>query len=149
MTDSWANPARRLGSDLHLELAGAGGRRSALTRALREAVRDGRLAAGTLLPPYRSLAADLGLARNTVAAAYAELVAEGWLVARQGSGTRVAPRAEPARVARVPRQTPARPAPAVHHLRQGQPDAASFPRAAWLASARRALTAAPNEAFGP
>ncbi|MEU7808588.1 MULTISPECIES: PLP-dependent aminotransferase family protein [unclassified Micromonospora] len=149
MTDSWANPARRLGSDLHLELAGAGGRRSALTRALREAVRDGRLAAGTLLPPYRSLAADLGLARNTVAAAYAELVAEGWLVARQGSGTRVAPRAEPARVVRVPRQTPARPAPAVHHLRQGQPDAASFPRAAWLASARRALTAAPNEAFGP
>ncbi|MEU4814220.1 PLP-dependent aminotransferase family protein [Micromonospora aurantiaca] len=149
MTDSWANPARRLGSDLHLELSGAGGRRSALIRALRDAVRDGRLAAGTLLPPYRSLAADLGLARNTVAAAYAELVAEGWLVARQGSGTRVAPRTEPARVARVPRQTPARPAPAVHHLRQGQPDAASFPRAAWLASTRRALTAAPNEAFGP
>ncbi|MEW2594807.1 PLP-dependent aminotransferase family protein [Micromonospora aurantiaca] len=149
MMDSWANPARRLGSDLHLELSGARGRRSALTRALRDAVRDGRLAAGTLLPPYRSLAADLGLARNTVAAAYAELVAEGWLVARQGSGTRVAPHAEPARVARVPRQMPARPAPAVHHLRQGQPDAASFPRAAWLASARRALTAAPNEAFGP
>src|SRR6185437_13129134 len=57
--------------------------------------------------------------------------------------------AEPARVARVPRQTPARPAPAVHNLRQGQPDAASFPRAAWLASARRAVTAAPNEACGP
>ncbi|MEV4007008.1 PLP-dependent aminotransferase family protein, partial [Actinomadura sp. NPDC049753] len=33
--------------------------------------------------------------------------------------------------------------------RQGQPDASSFPRAAWLASARRAVTAAPNEAFGP
>lgn len=54
MTDSWANPARLLGSDLHLEPAGAGGRRSALTRALQEAVRDGRLGAGTLLPPYRS-----------------------------------------------------------------------------------------------
>ncbi|MBO4138589.1 PLP-dependent aminotransferase family protein [Micromonospora tulbaghiae] len=149
MADSWANPAQRLGSDLHLELSRAGGRRSALTSALREAVRDGRLPAGALLPPYRSLAADLGLARNTVAAAYAELVAEGWLVARQGAGTRVAPRTEPVRAARVPRQTPTRPAPAVHQLRQGQPDAASFPRAAWLASARRALNAAPNEAFGP
>ncbi len=120
-----------------------------LIRALREAVRDGRLAPGTRLPPYRSLAADLGLARNTVAQAYGELVAEGWLVARQGSGTRVAPRTEPVRSPRVPKTTPARAAPPAHNLRQGQPDAASFPRSAWLAAARRALTAAPNEAFGP
>ncbi|WP_073952468.1 MocR-like pyridoxine biosynthesis transcription factor PdxR, partial [Streptomyces kebangsaanensis] len=124
-------------------------RRSVLIRALREAVRDGRLAPGTRLPPYRSLAADLGLARNTVAQAYGELVAEGWLVARQGSGTRVAPRTEPVRSPRVPKTTPARAAPPAHNLRQGQPDAASFPRSAWLAAARRALTAAPNEAFGP
>lgn len=149
MTDSWANPAERLGSDLHLEQAGPGSRRSVLIRALREAVRDGRLAPGTRLPPYRSLAADLGLARNTVAQAYGELVAEGWLVARQGSGTRVAPRTEPVRSPRVPKTTPARAAPPAHNLRQGQPDAASFPRSAWLAAARRALTAAPNEAFGP
>ncbi len=40
-----------------------------------------------MLPPSRSLAADLGLARNTVAEAYAELVAEGWLASRQGAGT--------------------------------------------------------------
>ncbi|WP_317891413.1 aminotransferase-like domain-containing protein [Saccharopolyspora pogona] len=37
----------------------------------------------------------------------------------------------------------------VHDLRQGQPDAASFPRTAWLAAARRAIKVAPNEAFGP
>ncbi|MER6139390.1 PLP-dependent aminotransferase family protein [Streptomyces sparsogenes] len=146
--------------------------------ALRDAIRGGRLAPGTRLPPYRSLAADLGLARNTVADAYAELVAEGWLTARQGSGTRVAPRADPpppsrrterakppkpaklaqpTRLTQSPkspgqggaRRAPARPAEPVHNLLQGQPDAASFPRAAWLASARRALTAAPNEAFGP
>ncbi|GAA2891418.1 PLP-dependent aminotransferase family protein [Nonomuraea rubra] len=149
MADSWVNLAERLGSDLHLELAGPGGRRAVLTRALREAVREGRLAPGTRLPPYRSLAADLGLARNTVADAYADLVAEGWLVARQGSGTRVASRAEPVRQPRVPRRNPARPAPPAHDLRQGQPDASSFPRAAWLAAARRALNAAPGEAFGP
>ncbi|MEX0170990.1 PLP-dependent aminotransferase family protein [Streptomyces sp. LMG1-1-1.1] len=79
-----------LGSDLHLDLTAGGSRRAALIGALREAVRGGRLAPGTRLPPYRSLAADLGIARNTVADAYAELVAEGWLTARQGSGTRVA-----------------------------------------------------------
>ncbi|GAA2213535.1 PLP-dependent aminotransferase family protein [Nonomuraea monospora] len=149
MAIEWVNLAERLGSDLHLELTGPGSRRAVLTRALRDAVRDGRLAPGTRLPPYRSLAADLGLARNTVADAYAELVAEGWLVARQGSGTRVASRAEPARQPRVPGKVPARPAPPLHDLRQGRPDAASFPRAAWLAAARRALNGAPSEAFGP
>ncbi|MCC3775254.1 GntR family transcriptional regulator, partial [Streptomyces sp. UNOB3_S3] len=79
--------------------AGERGVRAALTGALREAVRSGRLAPGTRLPSSRSLAADLGLARNTVADAYGELVAEGWLTARQGSGTRVAPRTAPPRPA--------------------------------------------------
>jgi len=82
MARSWVNSAERIGADLHLELSGSGGRRAALIDALRAAVRDGRLAPGTRLPPYRSLAADLGVARNTVADAYAELVAEGWLTAR-------------------------------------------------------------------
>lgn len=137
------------GTDLHLDLSPDGSRRSALLQALRGAVRSGRLTPGTPLPPYRALAADLGVARNTVAEVYAELVAEGWLVARQGSGTRVAERTEPARPVRVPKTSPARARRARFDLRQGQPDATSFPRTAWLASARRALNAAPHEAFGP
>ncbi|MFF8018166.1 aminotransferase class I/II-fold pyridoxal phosphate-dependent enzyme [Streptomyces sp. NPDC007929] len=156
MADSWVNAAERIGVDLHLELTGPGGRRAALIRALREAVRGGRLAPGTRLPPYRSLAADLGVARNTVADAYAQLVAEGWLTARQGSGTRVAERAEPLRpLARVPKRAPLREmAPPRargprHDLRQGTPDVSAFPRTAWLASYRRALQQAPNEVFGP
>ncbi|MFF3309596.1 PLP-dependent aminotransferase family protein [Streptomyces sp. NPDC002952] len=152
MAESWVNSAERIGADLHLELSGAeaGGRRAALIRALREAVRSRRLAPGTLLPPYRSLAADLGVARNTVADAYAELVAEGWLTARQGSGTRVAERAEPSGSrSRVPKKTPPHARGPRHDLRQGTPDASSFPRAAWLASYRRALQQAPNEVFGP
>ncbi|WP_030743179.1 PLP-dependent aminotransferase family protein [Streptomyces sp. NRRL S-31] len=150
MTDSWVNSAERIGADLHLELSGPGGRRAALTRALREAVRDGRLASGTRLPPYRSLAADLGVARNTVADAYAELVAEGWLTSRQGSGTRVADRTEPLRpTLRTPVEAPPRARGPRHDLRQGTPDASAFPRAAWSASYRRALLAAPSEAFGP
>ncbi|WP_101255127.1 PLP-dependent aminotransferase family protein [Streptomyces barkulensis] len=168
MRESWANPADGAvggavgsGSDLHLDLGGPGGLRACLMRALRDAVRTGRLAPGTRLPSSRSLAADLGVARNTVADAYAELVAEGWLTARQGSGTRVAPRAEPAAPAgppgarpAVPRRPPRPAAPArrppriLHDLRSGRPDVSAFPRAAWLTSARRALTAAPSAALG-
>ncbi|MFC8957637.1 PLP-dependent aminotransferase family protein [Streptomyces sp. NPDC057101] len=134
-----------LGNDLHLELGAGGGRRAALIGALRDAVRGGRLAPGTRLPPYRTLAADLGIARNTVADAYAELVAEGWLTSRQGSGTRVADRVA------APAPGPVRPTappPLPYDLVQGKPDPGAFPRATWLASARRALTAAPHEAFG-
>ncbi|MBX9423356.1 MULTISPECIES: PLP-dependent aminotransferase family protein [Streptomyces] len=148
MANEWAT----FGADLHLELRGPR-LRAGLMDALREAVRSGRLAAGTRLPSSRSLAADLGMARNTVADAYAELVAEGWLTARQGSGTRVAARAEPRPPARPsPASSPAlslpRPAPPTHNLKAGTPDLASFPRAEWLTAYRRALTAAPNEAFG-
>ncbi|MFC8148035.1 GntR family transcriptional regulator, partial [Streptomyces paradoxus] len=74
MVKSWAT----FGVDLHLDRSGPGLRRS-LTESLREAVRGGRLAPGTRLPSSRSLAADLGVARNTVAEVYADLVAEGWL----------------------------------------------------------------------
>ncbi|MCI3931704.1 MocR-like pyridoxine biosynthesis transcription factor PdxR [Streptomyces sp. AN091965] len=149
MAESRVNSSGRIGADLHLDLSGSGSRRAALIGALREAVRSGRLTPGTRLPPYRSLAADLGIARNTVADAYAELVAEGWLTARQGSGTRVAERAAPPPRIRVPKRAPTGDAPPAHNLVQGQPDAGSFPRTAWLAAARRALTAAPTEAFGP
>ncbi|UQX04853.1 PLP-dependent aminotransferase family protein [Streptomyces sp. RerS4] len=116
-------------------------------RALREAIDSGRLAPGTRLPPYRALAADLGIARNTVADAYAELVEEGWLSARQGSGTRVAKRATPLRGAA---RGPARPTHrrTVHDLMPSSPDASAFPRTAWIAAARRAMAAAPYDAFG-
>jgi GntR family transcriptional regulator / MocR family aminotransferase len=116
--------------------------------ALREAVRTGRLVSGTRLPSSRSLAADLGIARNTVADAYAELVAEGWLTAQQGSGTRVARRAEPHRATpAAPRTRPTQRRP-TYSMLPGSPDLAEFPRKQWLTAARRALTAAPNDALG-
>ncbi|MFC3578373.1 PLP-dependent aminotransferase family protein [Streptomyces yaanensis] len=142
MANSWAT----LGVDLHVEPTGPGLRKG-LTNGLREAVRSGRLAPGTSLPSSRSLAADLGIARNTVAEAYADLVAEGWLTARQGSGTRVAERTPPgphaaASAEHRPRERPA------YDLEPGSPDLASFPRAEWLRAARRALAVAPHHAFG-
>ena len=60
---------------------------ASIEEALRRAIRDGRLAPGTRVPSTRALARDLGVARGTVTEAYDQLVAEGWLAARQGSGT--------------------------------------------------------------
>lgn len=57
---------------------------------VRAAIEDGRLRPDTRLPGIRSLAADLGVARVTVATAYEQLAADGYLVGRVGSGTRVA-----------------------------------------------------------
>lgn len=57
---------------------------------LRAAIADGRLQPGSSLPGTRSLAAELGVARITVATAYDQLVAEGYLQADARRRTRVA-----------------------------------------------------------
>ncbi|HEY3506754.1 MAG TPA: PLP-dependent aminotransferase family protein [Actinocatenispora sp.] len=142
MADQWSIA----GVDLHVEL-GAGGRRAALTGALRDAVRSGRLAPGTRLPASRTLAADLGVARGTVTEAYRQLAAEGYLVARQGAGTVVAPRtAAPARPRR-PEPGPSR-VPVRYDLRPGLPDLSAFPRREWLAAARTAVGRMDHAALG-
>ncbi|MFD0373240.1 PLP-dependent aminotransferase family protein [Streptomyces sp. NPDC127114] len=141
MPQSWSG-AR---IDLHLALDATGGRRSALEAALRGAIRQGRLPAGTLLPSTRGLAQELGLSRGTVTAAYDQLVAEGFLTTRPGSGTRVT---EAPRGAQAPARPAAPPAAPLHNLRAGLPDAGAFPTRAWLASTRRVLDRARPEVFG-
>jgi len=70
-----------------------------ISRAVTSDIRRGRLKAGALLPGSRTLAATLGVHRNTVLAAYRELEAEGWI--------------EPgARSTRVAENLPSRPATA-------------------------------------
>ncbi|MEW1708440.1 GntR family transcriptional regulator [Microbacterium sp. NPDC089190] len=51
------------------------------------AIDDGSLVAGTRLPPVRTLAAELGLAANTVARAYRELEEAGYVETRGRAGT--------------------------------------------------------------
>jgi GntR family transcriptional regulator/MocR family aminotransferase len=135
------------GLDLHLDRP-AGRVRDSVTDAIRDAIRSGRLVPGTRLPSSRALAADLTVARNTVARAYAELVAEGWLSSQHGSGTLVSQRA--AEVVRSIAAPPMRRAPRRldHDLRPGHPDLSSFPRAEWSRAVKRALDASPFEAFG-
>ena len=140
VTEDWSTS---FGVDLHLELLPGEGRREGLERALREAVRSGRLAPGARLPATRALAGQLSLSRGTVSAAYDQLVAEGYLLARHGSGTTVAHVPHGAtHHARRPAHRPR------HTLRPGTGDVSTFPVNLWLRSARRALTAAPISAYG-
>lgn len=131
--------------DLHVDLTAADGRRAAVERSLRDAIRGGRLQAGARLPSTRALAADLGLARGTVTEAYAQLAAEGWLAARQGAATTVAENAggpAPAPVAPLADDRPR------HDFKPGSPDLSGFPRQAWSSAIRQALRTLPDADLG-
>ncbi|WP_425407248.1 PLP-dependent aminotransferase family protein [Hwanghaeella sp.] len=58
-----------------------------LYEQLRETILTGRLQAGSRLPATRTLARDLDISRNTVTAAFDQLLAEGYLEGRVGAGT--------------------------------------------------------------
>jgi len=66
-----------------------------ITDALRVELVEGRLRPGDELPSVRRAAIDLGLHFNTVAEAYRQLAAEGWLDLRHGRSARVADRQQP------------------------------------------------------
>ncbi|HEY0380975.1 MAG TPA: GntR family transcriptional regulator [Candidatus Elarobacter sp.] len=64
-----------------------------IVEQVRALIERGDLDAGALLPTVRQLAGDLAVAPNTVARAYAELQADGWIVSDGRRGTHVASRA--------------------------------------------------------
>ncbi|SNY51004.1 GntR family transcriptional regulator / MocR family aminotransferase [Paractinoplanes atraurantiacus] len=121
-----------------------GNKTVAVYRALREAIVDGRLPSGSRLPATRALAADLGIARGSVAGAYERLAAEGYLSAQVGAGTFVA--YQPAKRASrreagalkprkgwafAPLPTSGGAPPPRYDFRVGIPDAGLFPFDAW------------------
>ncbi|OZD08613.1 GntR family transcriptional regulator [Rhodococcus sp. 06-235-1A] len=57
-----------------------------LADRIRAAIDNGELRPQSRLPSTRALSADLGVARAVVEKAYEQLVAEGWIDARRGSG---------------------------------------------------------------
>ena len=57
-----------------------------LVDEIKTLIARGELAAGTLLPPVRQVASDLGVNLNTVAFAYRKLQQEGLIRVRHGSG---------------------------------------------------------------
>lgn len=140
---SWTSSGAHV--DLHLELPPNRGRRAALEDALRQAIRDGRLASGERLPSSRALAGQLGVARGTVVESYAQLAAEGYLRTRPGAVTEVAhgPGVRP-----HPGAEPVAPRIAAD-FRLGRPDLTLFPRADWLRALRRAFQLTPHSELGP
>jgi GntR family transcriptional regulator/MocR family aminotransferase len=90
-----------------------------IARAIADDVRRGRLRSGDALPGTRVLAESLAVNRNTVVAAYRELVAEGWATTRRGGGTYVAES--------IPEPRPRRPRGVASALRpKAVPSAPSF-----------------------
>jgi GntR family transcriptional regulator/MocR family aminotransferase len=67
-----------------------------LRLAVVQAILGGRLSPGTAMPSSRELARLLGLSRNTVTAAYVQLIDEEFLQSRPRSGVFVAPHAQAA-----------------------------------------------------
>lgn len=115
-----------------------------ISAGLRAQITEGSLAAGNRLPASRTLAQDLGVARSTVVLAYDQLVAEGYLESRPGSGIFVCDIA--------PLTTPAvRPAVAVPNfpavsglLAPGTPDPDVFPVHPWAKCIARVARIAPK-----
>ncbi|MBN8482697.1 MAG: PLP-dependent aminotransferase family protein [Xanthomonadales bacterium] len=126
------------------------GASQSLHRQLREAILQGRLAAGLRMPATREVAKALGVARTTVVSAYDVLAAEGHLRARRGDGTFVEPARRSARgnapeahLARL--GAPACSSPALRFdLRPGLPDVSLFPFDAWRRLESRAWRSIAN-----
>jgi GntR family transcriptional regulator/MocR family aminotransferase len=118
--------------------------RAQLEDGLRGAVRSGRLRAHARLPASRALASDLGVSRRLVVDAYAQLLAEGYLVARRGAGTYVA---EAAAAPSVPAAEPEAKTLGFDFF-PGFPDLASFPRRPWLRAMRETLAVTPHRSLG-
>ena len=111
-----------------------------LADAVRAATAGGALHAGDRLPSTRTLAATLQVSRTVTAAAYDQLLAEGWVVGRRGAGTFVV--AVPAEGPQRSRTSGPGPTPTASlDLRAGRPCLDVLDRAAW----RRAWRAAADD----
>ncbi|GIJ52182.1 GntR family transcriptional regulator [Virgisporangium aliadipatigenens] len=75
--------------EVHVSVSGRTDLAAQIYRQLHAAILDGRLRPGERMPPSRELASRIRVSRNTVAAAYERLTAEGFLEGRVGAGTYV------------------------------------------------------------
>jgi GntR family transcriptional regulator/MocR family aminotransferase len=150
----------------------------ALAGAIRDGILSGRFRPGDRLPPSRSLARHLGVARNTVLEAYEQLCAEGYLDSRHGSGTfvaadlpgrpgsaapdpsvdgptlRLAPAVPTSSFAarvvggEIPSYVGRRDDRAAYEFRYGTPSLEEFPLEAWRSLTKRVLDYPPRELLG-
>ena len=101
---------------------------------LRERIASGAFVAGSRLPPTRALAVELGVSRSTIVTAYEQLVAEGYVEGRQGSGYSVCEMGE-VELATAPQQAVSSSAAAQRRgpspFSPGVPDMRHFPYRQW------------------
>lgn len=117
--------------------------------ALREKIKSGDLAAGALLPPTRTFAADVGASRSTVVNAYDQLVAEGYIEGRQGAGFVVCDIGALSLPARQSVEVATSVKPRVMRaFRPGEPDMRLFPHRSWGKAVARLCRRAPEEMLG-
>lgn len=120
-----------------------------LENQIRAAILQGKLSAGDGLPPTRALAKDMQIARNTVIQAYEQLLAEGYLVSREGAGTYVAeigklpsPKLQPYH---LKKETPL--SRDIIDFDAGNTDMDAFPRIPWARLLKEACLEAEDQAF--
>lgn len=109
--------------------------------AIRDRIRTGHLRRGAVLPPTRTVAAELGVSRGVVVEAYQQLTAEGYVTSRPGGYTHVA--VDGAVRDRPTATVVARP-PSID-FGYGRADGSLFPRAAWSRSLRRVVGETPGD----
>ncbi|WP_418275199.1 PLP-dependent aminotransferase family protein [Isoptericola jiangsuensis] len=125
-----------------------------LAQQVRRLLARGSLRTGDRVPSTRALAVELGVSRAVTEQAYDQLVAEGWLEARRGSGTFVASHASHAPHARLAGSTahPARRAmpssPALVPLSTGEPWIDPRHAAAWRRAWREVSATTPPRGYG-
>ena len=127
-----------------------------LYRVFRRRIAEGFLGAGEKIPSSRRLSEELGVSRNVVLDAYGQLLSEGYLEARAGSGTYVAPgaslRAGPGGPVVTGRSFLAQPAasapPDLIDFRTGVPLLSALPFRELTAAFRAIFRDEPPGAFG-
>ncbi|MFI0353237.1 PLP-dependent aminotransferase family protein [Actinomadura sp. 9N407] len=124
---------------------------------LRAAIRDRRLGAEERLPSTRRLAELLGVSRGTVVDVYQQLLAEGYIEAAAGSGTRVAaipsglPARQPPDIVAASASASASASstgPAEADFGYGIPDLGSVPLTDWSRAVSEATRTLPTAELG-
>lgn len=115
---------------------------------LKECIMSGHLKSNDALPSTRELSHALGVSRNTVGEAYDMLIAEGFVISRQGTATRVADGlsitktySDPCVNAPPKRQLKA-------DFRTGRPDLRLFPQFLWRQLLHKASEELPLALYG-
>jgi len=119
-------------------------------QGLRDQILEGHIKSSEILPSTRELAKHLKVSRNTVCEAYEMLLAEGFVISRQGSPSRVADGLFIGNLHGLVclKDTMKHAQPVLADFRTGRPDLRYFPRFAWSRLLYRTFEEMPLKQLG-